>query len=89
MTALNAYSWEADSNKCNEGLIPIAAKLWQRGAKIKVNTLDIILYLKLDYFLCFIIEGEASVLFYYDDDLVFQAPPPPVPLLCDWTILSS
>lgn len=26
---LNAYSWEADSNKCNEELIPIAAKLWQ------------------------------------------------------------
>lgn len=49
MTALNAYSWEADSNKCNEGLIPIAAKLWQKRAKIKVNTLDV----KLDYFLFF------------------------------------
>lgn len=82
MTTLNAYSWEADSNKCNEGLIPIAAELWQKGAKIKVNTLDIILCLKLDCFLCFIILGEAPVLFCYYDDLVFQASPP-VSLLCD------
>lgn len=71
MTTLNAYSWEADSNKCSEWLISIAAELWQKGANIKVNTLDIILYLKL---------GEAPMLFYYDD-LVFQASPP-VPLLC-------
>lgn len=55
MTTLNAYSWEADSNKFSEGLILIAAKLWQKGAKIKMNALGIILYLKIDYFLCFII----------------------------------
>lgn len=52
---LNTYSWEADSNKCNEELIIITTKLWQKGTKIKVNTLDIILYLKLACFLHFII----------------------------------